>query len=191
MASFDSFIPVLMANEGGYQKIPSDSGNYNSMSELVGTNWGISAPVYEQWIGRPPSETDMVNMSKDTAIQIHKILFWDKLNLDLVISQKVSETLADHAINAGNGAAVKIMQRTLNRFFNENLSVDGGLGPLTLAAINKVNPDALFDFYNQMRADWYISLSMPQFLGSWIGRINNLVQKFGGKIVSTLKKKAY
>lgn len=190
MANFESFIPILITNEGGFQKIPTDTGNFNSLGQLVGTNWGISAPVYEKWIGRPPSEQDMFNMSKSIAIQIHRTIFWNKLNLNFVTSQKVAETLADHAINAGINPAVRIMQRTLNTFFGENLKIDGNLGLLTLTAINKANPDTLFNNYNQMRADWYLSLGMPEFISSWINRINNLVQKFGGQIVTALKKKA-
>ena len=52
------FIPIhnfVIKEEGGYQDMPSDTGNYVD-GVLVGTNYGISAPVLKSYLGRTPSK---------------------------------------------------------------------------------------------------------------------------------------
>ncbi|WP_435415042.1 glycoside hydrolase family 108 protein [Polaribacter aestuariivivens] len=186
MANYYDFKETVQQLEGGFQKIPSDPGNYNSRKELVGTNHGISAPVYESWIGYPPSEIDMRAMSKTIASEIFKTNYWNKLRASEIKNQAVAENLVDHGVNAGTGAATKIMQRVLNKYFNKNLSVDGGLGPITLAAINSVNPLTLFQKYSQYRFEYYSKINNPDWAKIWDNRVFSLAKKFG----IVVKKKA-
>uniref|UniRef100_UPI001F2088F0 glycosyl hydrolase 108 family protein n=1 Tax=Tenacibaculum piscium TaxID=1458515 RepID=UPI001F2088F0 len=62
MANYQTFQKKIQRAEGGYQILKTDSGNYNSLKQLVGTNFGVSAKVYERNIGRPPSIADMKNI---------------------------------------------------------------------------------------------------------------------------------
>lgn len=179
MAYFGNFNDTVAQLEGGYQKIKSDPGNYNSRKQLVGTKYGISAPVYEEWIKRVPSENDMRNITKQTANIIFKRNYWDRLKADSIQSQAVAETLVDHGINAGTGAAAKIMQRVLNARFGKNLAVDGVIGPISLRAINSVDADELFVAYNAARIDFYEKINNPNWLSIWKNRVKSIASKFG------------
>jgi len=190
MANFLSFIPLIQAAEGGYQKYPNDSGNYNSRGELVGTNYGVSAKLYEKYLGYPPTEQDMRNITKQEALNIFKQYYWDKLLADQINSQAVAETFVDMAINAGDRRAVKIMQRVLNDYFNKNLQIDGIMGPKTLGAINSVDEAQLFELYNQARENYYRSLSSFADWGrSWLRRIRILKNKFSNFFFDTQTQK--
>lgn len=179
MASFQGFIPTLSDNEGGYQDIPEDKGNYNSANELIGTNHGISAPVLERYLGIMPSLYDMKYLSYETAKDIFKKMFWDVLKGDQIVNQAVAETIIDHGINASPSRATKIVQKVLNEYWLKNLVVDGILGTNTLNAINSVDAKHLFVKYNEAREDYYRSLSQFSIFGnSWLRRINIIANKF-------------
>lgn len=174
MASFDIAYPIIADHEGGYQNNPADRGNYNSLGENVGTNWGISAPVYETWIGRPPRESDMRNMSRATAKQIFKARFWDAIQGDRINSQAVANIFFDGAVNHGT-TGIKIMQEVLG------VSQDGKVGPITLNAINNANPAKLYNDYREARKRFYYYLvdrtpSFSVFLNGWIRRIDSFTE---------------
>jgi lysozyme family protein len=180
MAVFSKYIPMLIAAEGGYQKTPSDSGNYNSLNQLVGTNHGISAPVYEQWINKVPTESMMRAMTKSEALQIFKAWYWDGISASKIINQSVANIIVDHAVNAGQGRAGKIVQGVLNNTFNYNLVVDGAIGPVTIAGINSVNQYQLHEAIKQGRKDHYNSIGgqvSNDFLTGWLIRLNKFVYK--------------
>ena len=69
MAKFDPAYSIVLRLEGGYQNNPADKGNYNSLGDLVGTKYGISAPVLEQWIGRPPTKMDMADYFQSDSLE--------------------------------------------------------------------------------------------------------------------------
>ena len=69
------------------------------------------------------------------------------------------------------------MQRSLNEM-GHNLAVDGGMGPNTLAAINAVNGEELFNKYKANRLKFYNDLAerkprMAKFLNGWTRRTNS------------------
>ncbi|ESU28396.1 hypothetical protein FLJC2902T_17540 [Flavobacterium limnosediminis JC2902] len=171
MASFSYFIPLLLEAEGGYQSMSNDSGNYNSLGQLVGTNFGIAAKTYEVWIKRPPSVTDMKNMLKNTALDIYKFWYWNKLKADSINSQSVANIIVDHAVNAGPQSAGIMIQRILNQKFHKNLAQDGIIGNITIQAINSVNSQVLFDEIKKARHSYYYSIG-GAFLDGWISRLN-------------------
>ena len=74
------------------------------------------------------------NMLKDDALEIAKQVYHDRYWIPLRGSQinndEVAATLMSFAVNDGVGAAVKLIQRVLG------VTVDGALGPNTLAEIN-------------------------------------------------------
>ncbi|MFV9549666.1 glycoside hydrolase family 108 protein [Algibacter sp. PT7-4] len=181
MASFNLYIPLLVNAEGGYQKLQNDSGNYNSRGELVGTNHGVSAPVYENWIGRVPTEIDMRNITKTIALEIMKVWYWDKIGATYINNQSVANILADHAVNAGTGAAAKLVQETLNDNFGFNLKVDGAIGDKTRSAINNTNSKQLHEALKKARENFYKNIGGP-WEKAWLKRLSTFVFKEKKKI---------
>jgi lysozyme family protein len=182
MANFAAYLPLLQQAEGGFQKLPSDPGNYNSRGELVGTNHGISARFYEDVIKRPPTEADMRAITKATAEPIFKTYFWDKVQADNIKNQSVANTVVDHHVNAGRG--VKLAQEVLNSRFGFSLAVDNSMGPKTLAALNQANPAQFVAIYNEARADYYKSIGNSTFLSGWLTRLKKFAYANPGTTIS-------
>jgi len=179
MANFDSAIALILKNEGGYQNHPNDKGNYNSRKQLVGTKYGISAPVLEQWKGFPVQEMDMRNLSQAEAKEIYKKNYWYGIKGNDIQDQDNAEIIFDHAVNAGVGGAGKLVQSTLNTL-GKNLAVDGAIGANTLHALNTVDPNRFFDKFKQFRIDYYSSISRGSnsvFAKGWIKRVLEFEKK--------------
>jgi lysozyme family protein len=174
MANFQLFIPILQKVEGGYQNLAGDSGNYNSLGQRVGTNFGISARFYEDIINRPPTVADMKAITKAKAQQLYKKYFWDDVHGDLLISQSVANIIADHAVNGGEGTIGKIVQRILVNDFKKAISIDGDIGLKTAQVINSVNQQQLFDKIKQARANYYNTIG-GQFLNGWLDRLTKFI----------------
>ena len=172
MADFWLFSPGYFEREGGYQNLPDDTGNYNSLGELVGTNMGISAPVYEWFIERPPTEEDMINMMPWEASLIIETQYWDKMKGDQIVSQPLAENIVDYGAHKGTSGATKTLQKLLNRDFGESLSVDGSFGNLTLAAVNAQPPITLYNAFREERIKEYKASGTP-FLQGFLNRMNN------------------
>ena len=171
MANFETSYYIVEDWEGGYQAIPQDSGNYNSLGELVGTNWGINAQVYESWIGYPPTKNEMLNMSQAQAKQIDKDRFWDDIQGDNIVDQYVANIFFDCRVNHGR-KGTRLMQEVLG------VGQDGIVGPITLGAINGLDPAGLYLAYKQRRINFYHEIvankpSQSIFLNGWLNRINS------------------
>lgn len=179
MANFDSAIALILKNEGGFQKHPNDKGNYNSKKELVGTKYGISAPVLEQWKGYPVQESDMRNLTQIEAKEIYKKNYWYRIKGNEIQDQDNAEIIFDHAVNTGVGGAGKLVQTTLNTL-GKNLIVDGGIGAKTIHALNTVDPYRFFESFKQARINFYKSISAGSnsvFAMGWIKRVLEFEKK--------------
>jgi len=169
MANFNQALQRVAEAEGGYQNIPEDTGNYNSLGQLVGTNFGINAQVYEAWIGFPPSQSDMQNMPQNVANQIYKANFWDDIRGDEIFDQSVAEIFFDGRVNHGR-TGTRLMQEVLG------VTQDTIVGPITLNAINSSIPSVLYNAYKQRRIDFYFEIvdarpNQQIFLQGWLNRM--------------------
>lgn len=170
MADFNKFAATLLELEGGYQNNSSDAGNYNSMGVNVGTNLGISAPVYERYIGRPPTAFDMLEITPAIARDIARVNYWDKLKLNQVLSQELANNVMDFGFNAGTGTSAKTLQSVLNDNGN-SLVIDGAIGPQTIAAANNTPAAKVHNDFTDQREKYYRSLNKPEFLQGWLNRL--------------------
>lgn len=174
MANFSLFIPILEKVEGGYQNLSADRGNYNSLGQRVGTNYGISARFYETIIGRPPTVADMKAITKEKAKQLYKTHFWDDIQGDYLKSQSVANIIADAAVNGGEEPIGMIVQNILKFDFDKSIKIDGDIGLITAQLINSVNQETLFLKIKQARIDFYKNIG-GQFLNGWLTRLKSFV----------------
>ena len=172
MANFNLFLPILQQVEGGYQNLSGDKGNYNSKGQLVGTNYGISARFYETVIKRPPTVADIKAITKTLAAQLYKKYFWDAAFGDHMINQSVANLIVDHAVNGGEGAIGKIVQKILVNDFGKKITVDGDIGAKTVEAINQVDQSSLFEKIKNARAVFYYEIG-GEFLNGWLTRLKS------------------
>ena len=179
MAKYNKAIQIILSKEGGYQKHPSDRGNYNSKGILVGTKYGISAKTLERWKGYPVRENDIKNLSLVEAQEIYHVYYWTPIRGNAIQDQDTAEIILDHAVNAGTGGAAKMVQRVLNSF-GAKLSVDGKIGSQTLHVLNITDQQRFFDAFKKERLKFYQSISTGNnavFSTGWIKRVMSFEKK--------------
>lgn len=127
----DDYINDLIRREGGYTNHPADRGGP--------TCWGITEQVARAYgyIG------EIEAMPQSVARTIYLDKYWTAPRFDQVaeICPAVAEELLDTGVNMGQGTAATFLQRALNVLNREgrlypDIAVDGGIGKMTLAALN-------------------------------------------------------
>jgi lysozyme family protein len=78
----------------------------------------------------------------------------------------------DFGVNAGPGRAIKVMQSAVG------VTPDGGFGPMTLAAVQAIDPVELIEKFSQAKEDFYRSLgTFATFGKGWLNRVADVKVK--------------
>ena len=153
MSNFDKAFDLLISNEGGYVNNPADPGGE--------TNWGITRTVAVD----NGYSGSMRLMPKETAKQIYKKMYWDKLQCDQ-LPFVVAFQLFDAGVNHGNSQAVKFLQRALS------VVDDGVIGAKTIAAVSKLEDLQIVMLFNAERIEFYAALKTFSTFGKgWVRRV--------------------
>lgn len=155
MSKIKEIIRDILKKEGGYQADKEDPGNLNSEGEVVGTNYGISAPVYEKYLGRPPTKEEMKSMKLKTAEEIYEKQFVVPLSEKYGVSMDhpVFPQLVDMNVQHSPAGQAMIIQRATGA------KVDGQYGPETKAKLQEALSDPYFaNNLAGKRKDYYKSL---------------------------------
>ena len=153
-------------------KLPT--GDMGGKYEVAGINDRYHPEAYKAISSLPPQER-----AKAAAeyIQGYTAPLVERL------PQALQPFTQDLAFNRGLGGATKYIQQGLNAL-GQKVSVDGGLGPKTLAAINQVEPRALMraasdaqlqDEYKRAELD----PNRKKFIPGLEARIRNRLSTFG------------
>jgi len=155
MSKFDEIIEVVLEHEGGYVNDPKDPGGE--------TNFGIAK--------RSHPDVDIKNLTKEGAKEIYKEVYWDKNKVES-LPEDLWHIYFDMCVNQGKSRAVKIIQRAVNGK-GGSLTVDGGMGPMTIAAIGKSRVE--LDRVRAYRVKYYADLvtkkpDLERFYFGWFKR---------------------
>jgi lysozyme family protein len=170
MASFEISQKIVGINEGGYQNLADDSGNWYK-GVLIGTNWGIAAPTLASFLGRTPTVADMKNLSRATAESILKRNYWLKNHFDKLKNQSVATLLYDGAVNHGVGGILSITKKALARLKHPISKVFTSDG---ISELNKLNQKDLFFALKQVRTERYKASPKKQYLKGWLKRLERI-----------------
>jgi lysozyme family protein len=118
--TFDEIIDVVLHHEGGYVNDPKDPGGE--------TNFGVSKRAYPN--------VDIKNLTEDGAKDIYRRDYWDRNHCE-DLPDELRHVYFDMCVNMGRSRATKIMQETANAK-GAGLKVDGGMGPKTIGALQKI-----------------------------------------------------
>ncbi len=136
MANVDKLLPYILKWEGGFVNDPADSGG--------ATNKGVTISTWRS-VGYDKDgdgDIDVDDLKKltnaDVRNRVLKPAFWDRWKADQIKSQGVANILVDWVWGSGK-YGITIPQRLLG------VTVDGIVGPKTLAAVNAANPKDLFN----------------------------------------------
>jgi len=110
MAIFDQSFNIVMSQEGGYQDHPADYGNYNSLNQLVGTKWGISAPAYESYYQTVPTTAHIKALTQSDAWNWSFNTIWSPYSIYEIESQHIANQIFDILYNHSPYTAAKIIR---------------------------------------------------------------------------------
>ncbi|GAL83422.1 hypothetical protein MYP_649 [Sporocytophaga myxococcoides] len=168
MASFSKAIDIVLDHEKGYQNNPKDNGNF-VCGVNVGTNFGISAPVLKDWLGRCPTAAEMKNLSRETAIKIYHTKYWVPIKGDEIKNQSFANALFDTHVNQGNGGMKSILQKAFTEL-SITVKPTFPINSDTVSAINKANQEKLFEAFKKFREQRYLANSDSSFISGWLSR---------------------
>lgn len=172
MATFKKAMQIVGINEGGYQADPRDSGNYYQ-GVLIGTNWGISAPVLASFLGRMPSKADMIGLPKATAEKIYKANYWLRNNLDKLKNQSVATLIYDGTVNHGTNGMRFLIEKALKNL-KRPLSYYEVFTSKGIKHLNSINQRRLFDAVKKARSDKYKSSRQTYYIKGWLNRLSRI-----------------
>ena len=170
MANVYKLAPFILKWEGGFVNDPADLGGATNMGVTIGA-WKSCG--YDK-DGDGDIDVDDLRLltREDVVNRVLKPHYWDRWKADDIKSQSVANILVDW-VWASGAHGIKIPQRLLG------VSVDGIVGPKTLAAVNARNPRELFDMIKIARFDFIEDICRKRpannkFKRGWMNRINDI-----------------
>lgn len=166
MTDFDFAIDFVFAVEGYVSNHKADAGGY--------TKYGIAQKSHPNVIVK--------NLTLEGAKAIYQKEYWFACRCN-ELPRNVGLYVMDYAVNSGVATACKALQKCVNLLVsgksNEPLIIDGKIGPKTIEAVNKVNPDALMAALHAQRSTFFINItkknaSQRVFLNGWMNRLAKL-----------------
>jgi lysozyme family protein len=180
-------LKTIFRNEGGFQAMRDDSGNWTGgaigKGVLRGTKFGICAATY-------PKE-DIKNLTLTRAAFLYDRDFARPLRLGEIKSQWLATMMLDTAVNCGVGTAAILAARTINVLNGqeEDAPVDPLLSAKDVAWINAFTVTQQFEgkkdrsrrglfgaIYKEMRSRRYVAIvrhnpKMLKWLPTWLERV--------------------
>lgn len=170
MADVRKLAPFILKWEGGFVNDPDDLGGATNMGVTIGT-WKSCS--YDK-DGDGDIDVDDLHLltREDVVNRVLKPHYWDRWKADLIQDQSVANILVDW-VWASGAHGIKIPQRLLG------VTMDGIVGPKTIAAVNAKNPRELFDMIKIARFDFIEDICRKRpannkFKRGWMNRINDI-----------------
>ena len=153
--TFDEVFTKLIGHEGGYVNDPRDPGGE--------TKYGISKRAYP--------DVNIASLTLEQAKAIYLRDYWLRARCDQLPSA-VAFQVFDTAVNSGIGQSIRFLQRAVG------VADDGNVGPLTIAAVKRMDPEAVASRFNGHRLDFMTRLSTWDVFGrGWARRVaKNLME---------------
>lgn len=189
MASVDLLVPFILKWEGGFVDDPADSGGATNKGVTIGT-WQRHG--YDKDGDGDVDVQDLKLITNDDfRNRVLKPHYWDRWQADGIVSQRVANILVDWVWCSGKHGIV-IPQRLLG------VVPDGLVGAMTLAAVNRMDANRLFDAVYNARVEFLNDIvdasvadyrkrigrepterelmthTKKRFLKGWMNRLNNL-----------------
>jgi lysozyme family protein len=163
ISNWQKSFELMLKSEGGYVNNPADPGGM--------TNLGVTKATWENWVGRESDEAEMRGLTPEKVEPLYKKKYWDAVRGD-ELPPGISYLCFDFAVNAGAGRSIKTLQTAVG------VTPDGGFGPMTMAAVQAVDPVELIERFSQAKEDFYRSLTTFSTFGKgWLNRVADVKVK--------------
>jgi lysozyme family protein len=163
LSDWQKSFELMLKSEGGYVNNPADPGGM--------TNLGVTKATWENWVGRESDEAEMRGLTPEKVEPLYKKKYWNAVRGD-ELPTGISYLCFDFAVNAGAGRSIKTLQTAVG------VTPDGGFGPMTMAAVQAVDPVELIERFSQAKEDFYRSLTTFATFGKgWLNRVADVKVK--------------
>jgi lysozyme family protein len=163
LSNWSNAFALMLKSEGGFVNHPSDPGGM--------TNLGVTKATWENWVGRESDEAEMRGLTPEKVEPLYKKKYFDAVRGD-ELPMGLDYLMFDFAVNAGAGRAIKTLQTAVG------VTPDGGFGPMTMAAVQAVDPVELIERFSQAKEDFYRSLTTFATFGKgWLNRVADVKVK--------------
>ncbi len=185
-AAFEAAYKVVKKHEGGYANIAGDKGGetYMGIARNISPNekwsgWKI-IDAYKKKYGALKNNQFIPNDNLTALVkQYYYSNWWLPNALDKVVDADVAVIIFDWCVNSGSNGD-RGVQKVLRDQFSKAIQVDGAIGAKTVAAINSIDPETLYQAIKDARIAYYKSIATgnnAQFLKGWLKRINSFWYK--------------
>lgn len=149
--NFEPALKHVLVHEGGYVNHPKDPGGE--------TNYGITKRT-----ARAHGYTgSMRSIPMSVVRSIYRKSYWGRINGD-ALPAGVDYAVFDFAVNSGPGRAIPFLQRAIG------VKANGSIGPMTLAAVERVGPREAIQRLCASRLAWLKTLKNWRTFGRGWGR---------------------
>ena len=157
-ANWATVLAFVLGVEGGYVNNPRDNGGM--------TNLGITVADWAAWTKTTPTEADMRGLTPAMVQPLYHARYW-LASRSQDMPSGVDLVHMDIAVNEGLGESALFLQRAVN------VTADGIVGPMTMAAVARDNPSMLITNLSDQRIKHYRSLSNFDAFGrGWLARVD-------------------
>lgn len=163
VSTFHEALSFLLNNEDALRQyaIVPDAGGF----AISGVNSKSFPTQYARIAALPQSQRGPV------VANFYLAEFWTPMKIEGIVSQDLANRVLDEGVNAGAGTSIRLLQKAANSL-GATLTIDGSLGPLSLAAINALDPDRLLNAFRLQRQQRYAAIitGNPQdvaYLKAW------------------------
>jgi Putative secretion activating protein len=168
MAKVELFAPHVLNLEGGFVDNKNDRGGATKFGVTLQT-WRSMG--YDKDGDGDIDVMDLKAITKEDAIGILSKHYWARWRADQIRNQSVANLLVDWTYNSG-AWGIKIPQRLMS------LTVDGVVGPKTIATVNDANQKILHQRLIEARLQFVHDIvknnpSQNEFLKGWENRIKS------------------
>ena len=158
--NFEQCLALVLREEGGYVNDPRDPGGR--------TNHGVTQAVWEAFIGKEVTESDMQNLTVQDVGPLYRAQYWDKIRGD-ELPDGIDYAVFDFAVNSGVGRAAKVLQTVVG------VTVDGQIGQHTIDACKASNARDIATQVCEKRIDFLQGLPTWDAFGKgWGGRVSRV-----------------
>ena len=162
-ANFDFCFEEIMKDEGGFVNDPRDPGGV--------TNLGVTRRAWEDWVGHGVMIAEIKALRPEDVKAFYRARYWNVINADS-LPAGVDYAVFDLAVNSGCGRAAKTLQKVVG------VVADGAIGPLTLAAVAKLDPAHVISELCSMRIAFMKGLPIWSIFGKgWTKRVADVASE--------------
>lgn len=165
MASFEPAFDFMIQNE-----VSGDRVYLHDPDTGERAKYGISNFAYP--------DLDIEALTLQEAKALYRRDYWDKNRLDEIHNQKVANAVLDMVVHHGRGIAV--VQAAIN-LTGASIPVDNAMGPITLTALNAIEPKRMLDALVKARQSYMRTVMQNQpvtrkYAGNWLSRAERMRQ---------------